>query len=94
MSSNLTPLAPETKIAVFTNCVDPDEVAHNELSHLDLHCLLVSVRTLNLTQFACNIFLNFADINFVVYFLALKGLKMFLPKLYHIEYLKTRGQTV
>ena len=31
---------PETKIAEFTNSVDPDEVAHNnELPHLDLQRL-------------------------------------------------------
>ena len=30
---------PETKIVEFGNSVDPDEVAHNEPSHLDLHCL-------------------------------------------------------
>ena len=29
----------ETKIAEFTNSVDPDEGAHNEPPHLDLHCL-------------------------------------------------------
>ena len=23
----------------FANCVDSDEVAHNEPSHLDLHCM-------------------------------------------------------
>ena len=31
--------APNTTIAEFTNTVDPDEMAHNELSHLDLQCL-------------------------------------------------------
>ena len=30
----------ETKIAEFANSVDLDEVAHNEPSHQDLHCLL------------------------------------------------------
>ena len=28
------------KIAEFTNSVDPDESAHYELPHQDLHCLL------------------------------------------------------
>ena len=28
-----------TTIAEFANTVDLDEVAHNELSHLDLQCL-------------------------------------------------------
>ena len=32
-------LVPEMQIAEFANSVDLDEVAHNELSHLDLHCL-------------------------------------------------------
>ena len=27
------------KIVEFANSVDPDEVAHNEPPHLDLHCL-------------------------------------------------------
>ena len=35
----LTLLVPELKIAEFANSVDLDEVAHNEPSHLDLHCL-------------------------------------------------------
>ena len=29
------------KISEFANSVDPDEMAHNEPSHLDLHCLPV-----------------------------------------------------
>ena len=29
----------ETKTAEFANSVDPDQVAHNEPPHLDLHCL-------------------------------------------------------
>ena len=36
-------LAPETKIAKFANSGDPDEVAHNEPPHLDLHCLSSSL---------------------------------------------------
>ena len=28
----------ETKLAEFESSVDPDEVAHNEPPHLDLHC--------------------------------------------------------
>ena len=35
----LTLLAPVTKTAEFKNSVDPDEVAHDEPPHLDLHCL-------------------------------------------------------
>ena len=33
----------ETKIAEFANSVDLDEVARNEPSHLDLHCLPFSL---------------------------------------------------
>ena len=29
----------ETKTAEFANSIDPDEVAHNEPLHQDLHCL-------------------------------------------------------
>ena len=32
----------KTKADTFANSVDPDETAHNEPSHLDLHSLLVS----------------------------------------------------
>ena len=28
----------------FTNSVDPDEMAHNEPSHLDLHCLSICIQ--------------------------------------------------
>ena len=35
----LTLIAPNTTIAEFANTADPDETAHNELSHLDLQCL-------------------------------------------------------
>ena len=35
----LTFNTPRMKIAEFANSVDPDEVAHNEPPHLDLHCL-------------------------------------------------------
>ena len=34
---------PETNIAEFADSVDPDEVVHNEPSHLDLHCLHCSL---------------------------------------------------
>ena len=36
----LTLSAQETKIDIYANSVDPDEMACNEPSHLDLHCLL------------------------------------------------------
>ena len=35
----LTLKAPQTKIAEFANSVDPNEVAHYEPPHLNLHCL-------------------------------------------------------
>ena len=31
--------APNTTLAEFANTVDPDETAHNELSHLHVQCL-------------------------------------------------------
>ena len=40
---NITPEAPETKVAEFANSVDLDEVAQNEPPHLDLHGLLSSL---------------------------------------------------
>ena len=36
---NINPQSPKTKIVEFANNVDPDEVAHYEPPHLDLHCL-------------------------------------------------------
>ena len=35
----------QIKSAEFTNRVDLDDVAHDELPHLDLHCLLSGLRT-------------------------------------------------
>ena len=35
----LIDIASKTKIIEFENSVDPDEVAHHEPPHLDLHCL-------------------------------------------------------
>ena len=35
----LTPLACRPKQVLLLKFVDPDEVAHNKLSHQDLHCL-------------------------------------------------------
>ena len=31
------------KIVEVANCVDLDEVAHNERPHLDLHCVFASL---------------------------------------------------
>ena len=53
----------EMKISEFANSIDPDEVAHYEPPHLDLHCLLVLLWLLNMTYPQ-----NFADINFVCFF--------------------------
>ena len=39
LDSCLTLKVPETKIAEFANSVDHNEMAHNEPSHQDLHCL-------------------------------------------------------
>ena len=44
ISLNLTHKAPNS-IDDFANTVDPDEVAHNELSHLDLQCLIFQHNT-------------------------------------------------
>ena len=32
-----------TNTDTFVNSADPDEMAHNELSNLDLHCLLFCI---------------------------------------------------
>ena len=62
-----------TKIAEFASSLDPDETAHYWPLHLDLHCSLSSVRTLNMnSQIGFSIwaifFLNFAEINIDVGF--------------------------
>ena len=36
---NINPQSAKTKTVEFANNVDPDEMAHNEPPHLDLHCL-------------------------------------------------------
>ena len=46
------------KIAEFANRVDLDEVAHDELPHLDLSCLPSYLRILNMIQLGLNIFEN------------------------------------
>ena len=38
-NNSLTLKVPEMKIAEFENSVDPDEAAHTEPPHLDLHSL-------------------------------------------------------
>ena len=70
--------------AAFTNRVDPDEVAHHEPPHQDLHYLLFSLFNshliLNLIQLDKTIIKIFADVNSVVCFLALKELTVFSLK--------------
>ena len=39
----LTYNSPKMKILEFANSIDPDEVAHDEPPHLDLHCLPCSL---------------------------------------------------
>ena len=46
----LTVQEPVMKTAEFTNSVDPDEVAHHEPPHQDLHCLSSSLQFLNVLQ--------------------------------------------
>ena len=41
---------PNTTIAEFANLVDPDEMAHDELSHLDLQCLPSRLQIFNIIQ--------------------------------------------
>ena len=60
----LTRKAPNTTIAELANTVDPDEIAHNEPSHLDLQCLPSSLS-----------FFNFADAILSSAIFALCGLK-------------------
>ena len=56
--SLINSLSPEMKIAEFANRVDLDEVAHNEPPHPDLHCLLSSLRILNIILLGLTIFLK------------------------------------
>ena len=53
-----------TKTAAFTNSVDPNEVAHYEPPHQDLHCLSSSLGILNLIQMDKTIIEIFAEANF------------------------------
>ena len=64
---------PNTRRAEFANTVDPDEMAHNEPSHLDLQCLPSSPLIFNIihVQFELKVFGNFADVILSSAFLAL-----------------------
>ena len=63
--------APNTTKAEFANTADPDEMAHNEPSHLDLKCLPSSHLIFNIKQFELKVFGNFADFILLFAFLAL-----------------------
>ena len=58
----------------FANTVDPDEMAHNEQSHLDLQCLTSSPLIFNMILFELKDFGNFADVILSSAFLALNEL--------------------
>ena len=74
-------LTGKLKRVVFANSVDPDEVAHNEPPHLDLHCLPSSLWILNMITLGQNIFWKFANINFVACFFG--PLKVKLHRFHH-----------
>ena len=69
----LNTLNTSNKTTEFTNSIDPDEVAHTEPPHQDLHCLSSSLLILNMIQLDKTIIEIFADVNFIVCFLALKS---------------------
>ena len=66
---------PNTTKAEFANTVDPDEIAHNEQSHLDLQCLPSSPLIFNIIQFELKCFGNFTDISLLSAFLAFYDLR-------------------
>ena len=65
-----------TKTAKFTNCVDSDVVAHYEPRHQDLPCLSSRLRIFNMIQLDKAYNKIFVDVNFVIFFLALKELSL------------------
>ena len=78
--TSLTRNAPNTTIAEFPNIVDPDEMAQNELSHLDLQCLPSSPKSFHMIQFELKVFENFADVILSSAFLPLYELKCVVIK--------------
>ena len=52
----LTLLVPNTAKLEITNSVIPDEMAHYEVSYLDLKCLHSSLQIFNIIQFELNFF--------------------------------------
>ena len=59
-----------TKIAEFTNSIDPDKAAQYELPHQDLHCLSCIPRIRSMIQLGKTIPEIFAYVNYFVCFLA------------------------
>ena len=55
MSYILTIKAPNKTIAEFANTVDPEETAHNKLSHQDLQCVPSSLQIFNIIHFELKI---------------------------------------
>ena len=68
---HFTPKTPNTTTAEFTNTVDPDVTAHNDLSHLDLQCLPSSLSFFNIIQFILTVFPNICRHNLLSAFWAL-----------------------
>ena len=63
--TSINALSAMTKIAIFANRVDLDEVAHHEPPHLDPHCFSPSLRIINICIAWMEHILNAADVNFV-----------------------------
>ena len=62
------------KTVEFTNSVDPDEAAHNELPHLGLHCLPSSFCTQNMTKLGMKLLFGLLQMQILSSaFSALKG---------------------
>ena len=60
------------KIAEFAYSVDPDEVAHNEPSHMDLYCLPSPLWILNMISLETFFYKKIAGVNFVCLFGSLR----------------------
>ena len=58
----LTIKVPNATKAEFANTVDLDEMAHDELSHLNLQCLPSCPLIFNIIQFELKLFENCADV--------------------------------
>ena len=60
--------APYMKIVECGNRLDPDEAAHNELPHFDLHCCPLFLNSKYDILWMKLFFLNFAEVSFAVCF--------------------------